>query len=246
LLYFIVWFTLFSQESIQTSFSLAFQTLFLRWGTGLLFGILTWILSGINLKQGLQFGLYQYLPAVLIQVICAPLIIKSVTADKRRPRRSATGSRLVGAEDFGLAHRHAQTEDSTGWDEILAYVKDYSGVEVCLLVDEEGMIVAQKGDPRIETEALAPLAGLLEESCLKVLNRISEKKLEKLETFTPHLRFSLHRVLDYWLVVISDRHTDDLLNIRIQRAVEQLTKKISEKYPPEVYRQREEEHVRNS
>ena len=245
--YFFIWSVLFPQGAAHYAVSLSFQTAFLRWGTGILFGVLTYLLAGIDLWQGIQNGLYLYFPALFLQVVTIPLIIKSVWLDRKRPARRAAGfSRPVGSEEFSLTHKTNLADETASLDEILGYVKDYSGVEVCLLVDQEGLILAQKGDPQIETEALAPLAGLLENSALGVLGRIGEKKIERLESFTPRLRLSLQRVSDFWLVVISDRRTDDLLNIRIQRVTEQLSKKFAEKYPPEVISSREEEYVRNS
>jgi len=246
-LYFLIWTAIFPQRNSQNAVVLAFQTALLRWGCGILFGTLTFLLAGVSWREGIGNGLYKYFPSIFIQVVAAPLIIKSVWLVRSgRPRSRATFSRPVGAEDFSLAHKGVIADDSAHLDEILGYIKDYSGVEVCLLVDQEGLILAQKGDPQIETEALAPLAGLLESSALGVMGRIGEKKIERMETFTPRLRFLAQRVLDFWLVVISSRQTDDLLHIRIQRVIEQLNRKFSEKYPQEVLSQREEAHVRNS
>ena len=246
-LYFLIWTAIFPQENSQNALVLAFQTALLRWGCGILFGSLTFFLAGASWWEGIQNGLFRYFPSIFIQVVAAPLIIKSVWPDRSgRPRSRRTFSRPVGVEDFALAHKGVIADDSAHLDEILDYIKDYSGVEVCLLVDLEGLILAQKGDPQIETEALAPLAGLFESSALGIIGRVGEKKIERMETFTPRLRFLAQRVLDFWLVVISSRQTDDLLHIRIQRVIEQLNRKFSEKYPQEVLSQREETHVRNS
>jgi hypothetical protein len=113
-------------------------------------------------------------------------------------------------------------------------------------VDQDGLIVAQRGNPHLEGEALAPLAQLLENACLTVLGRVGEKEINRIETYTPRLRLSLHQVLNFRLLVFSDRRADDLLNVRIQRVIEQVTKKLTEKYPSEVLSAREGEYVRDT
>ncbi|OGC91783.1 MAG: hypothetical protein A2142_09215 [candidate division Zixibacteria bacterium RBG_16_48_11] len=248
ILYFLIWQVIFPVGQIQDSLGWAFKTALLRWGCGILFGFMTFILAGTSLGEGIQNGLSNYFPALFIQVVAAPLIIKSAWLDRQSPRRrgfvSETGSDrsepILSHKTFPAEHAAAQLED------ILGYVKDYSGVEACLLVDQEGLILAQKGDPYLEFEALAPLAELLESSCLKVLARIGEKRIEKIETYTPRLRLLVHQVQDFRLVVIADRRTDDLLNVRIQRVVEQINKRLNEKYPHQILTTREGEYVRNS
>jgi len=245
-LYFLIWQLSVRQARITDSLSLMFQTAFLRWGCGFLFGFLTFALAGSEIGQGIKDGLYTYLPAVLFQVAAAPLIVKSIWQDRRRFKRrifAPTGATVV---EFSHAHKASSGElVNTNWDDILAYVKDYAGVDACLLVDQEGLIVAQKCDPLLETDNFAPLAELLENTSLKVLRRIGEKHLDKIEAFTPRLRFSVHKVLEFWLVVVADRKTDDLINVRIQRVAEQIHRKLSEKYPQEVLSPREGEYVRD-
>ena len=74
--YFFIWSVLFPQGAAQNAVSLSFQTAFLRWGTGILFGVLTYLLAGVSLREGIQNGLYRYFPALFIQVVTVPLIIK--------------------------------------------------------------------------------------------------------------------------------------------------------------------------
>lgn len=248
-LYFLIWQVIFSSGALRDSLVLVFSTALVRWGCGMLFGLLTFLLAGASFSGGIQNGLYKYFPAVLLQVVAAPLIIQAVWPERkgRFTRRPQPLASHVVSSDFSLTAKGGLTADSTGpLDEMLDYIKDYSGVEACLLVDQEGLILAQRGNPGLDLENLSPLAGLLESSCLKVLARMGEKQLEKVETCTPGLRLSVQKLLDFRLVVVSDRRTDDLLNIRIQRVVEQLTKKLSERYPQEVLMTREEEYVRNS
>lgn len=246
-LYFLLWWLVFSQEKPLTSLALAFQTVLLRWSCGVIFAILAVILAGETFWSGLQNGLYKYFPALFVQVVAAPLIIKLVLLDRRQKVRPPSHPSLVIGEEFAHGRRSAAPEAlPLNLDELLGYIKDYSGVEACLLVDQEGLILAYHGEPHLEPEIFAPLAGLLESSCLKVLARIREKEIKRIETYTSHLRLTVQQVYPFRLLVLADRRTDDLLNIRIQRVVEQIGKSIREKYPQELLEPREEEHVSNS
>jgi predicted regulator of Ras-like GTPase activity (Roadblock/LC7/MglB family) len=245
-LYFLIWQFSVRQAQFTETLSLTIQTAFLRWGCGFLFGFLAFALAGSEIREAIGDGLYAYLPAVVLQVAAAPLIIKSLWLDRRRFRRRAFAPSGASVGEFTQPHKISSADlASTNWDDLLAYVKGYSGVDACLLVDQEGLIVAQKCDPLLETDTFAPLAELLENSCLKVLRRIGEKQLDKIEAFTPRLRFSVHKVQEFWLVVVADRRTDDLINVRIQRVTEQIHRKLSEKYPQEILSPREGENVRD-
>ncbi len=247
-LYFVVWWLVFTQPRIGSSLVLAFNTALLRWVCALMFGLLVFLFTGGNLWVGIQKGLSGYFPALTIQALGAIVIMKLIWLDKRPVRRS----RVIHPRENLFApgaggHREPVGELAHGnWEDLLTYVKDYNGVEASLLVDQEGLVIACKADQYFDPEVFAPLVGLMEDSSLKILHRIAENQIDRIDTFTPRTRISVHKVLDFRLVVVADRGTDDLINLRIQRAVEQLTKLFSEKYPQDVLINREEEHVRNT
>jgi len=103
-------------------------------------------------------------------------------------------------------------------------------VEGAFLVDSEGLIIGQACEEDLDGEKVAPLALSLEDINSNLLKKLGESKIERIQLFTPKRWINLNRVLDFTLVTIASRNTDELLNIRIIKSAEMLKKFLKERY----------------
>ena len=115
-------------------------------------------------------------------------------------------------------------------EEALHYLQEYSGVKGAILVDNEGLVVGSDTSPDFDPEIFASLAIGLKEANHNLLEKINESKMEKMGIHTPHLWISLNQILSLTLVTVADRHTDELLSVRISQAVGMIKKHLEERY----------------
>jgi len=90
-----VFFVMRSQASILQVFQGAGLTFLYRIVVGTIFGLFISIMYGVNLSAALSLGVSRYFPAILLHIITAPFIMKTVylailgedVGDGRRPRK---------------------------------------------------------------------------------------------------------------------------------------------------------------
>ena len=111
------------------------------------------------------------------------------------------------------------------------YLSEYSGVNIALIFDKEGLVVAQNSPSAIDGEDMEAI-GL---EFLKVNNEYAQKLVgpgcEAISLKTDKDWVVLADAGEFYLFVLAERRVDDLLSVRVQRSVEMITNYVDKKYP---------------
>jgi predicted regulator of Ras-like GTPase activity (Roadblock/LC7/MglB family) len=205
---------------------------------GLVFSLLLGALFGLGFGAALSTGLLGYLPGVLLQIALVPFMLQSVF-DFRRPRRVMPASRPTDAPKAERAR--ASAAEPTAWttssdhmpdfDAAVSHIAAYSTVRLALLVDDDGLCVARAGRPHGDSDLWAPVTQLLYGAIRRELARTPEDGLERFELTQADQRIVVARVASFFLAVLFDSTTDELVNVRIAQAVEMIKRYAEHNYP---------------
>ena len=136
----------------------------------------------------------------------------------------------------GLENRPATAEspviggDAQGFDKATRYIGEHSSVKLAAVVDHEGLLLSNFTRGGIIAEDVAPFALLIKADGAGSMNFLSYGCPERVEFQLSNDRVVLCYEESYCLMVIAERHSDDLLNIRINQAMEMVKKHMSERY----------------
>lgn len=140
------------------------------------------------------------------------------------------------------ASSHARV-DHTGFDRAVNYIGEHGSVHLATVLDDEGLVLGAFRRGSIDPEDWAPLALLLEEGGNQVLSRGRLSGLEKMDLVLKDKRLIVSRPEGCHLMVLADRHDDDLLNIRINQSLEMINKFVAERYGEKLNPNAERIHV---
>ena len=112
----------------------------------------------------------------------------------------------------------------------LHYLREYSGVKAAILVDYEGLVVAEDSSSGFDPETVASFARCMKETNDQILNKMGEGCSERIGIYTQDVWMSLNQIGNFTLVVLSDRRTDELLSVRIQQSTGMIKRTLTEKY----------------
>lgn len=115
------------------------------------------------------------------------------------------------------------------------YLSGYSGVIGAVVADDEGLVITCSPPAMEEGEMYAALGLEITRVIDSDISRLIEPGCGFISIKTDTRWMTIGATLNVYLVVLADRKADDLLNVRIQRALDMITKHIKEKYPAEVY-----------
>jgi len=135
------------------------------------------------------------------------------------------------------------TREVSGFDRAVNYVGEHSSVHLAAVVDAEGLLLASYCRGQIDPEAWAPLALLFLDGSRQVLGRADMVGLEKVDLVLKDKRLVVASPEGCHLLVLSERHDDDLLNIRINQALDMINKYVAERYGSKLNPNAERIHV---
>ena len=133
------------------------------------------------------------------------------------------GGRLVSFEKETKGRAENKLEN------ILRYLKEYAGVKAAVLVDHQGLVVAQAAAD-FDPETVACFARCFKEVNDGMLRKMGEKPSERIGIHTPDVWICLSQIGSFTLVVLSDRRTDELLSVRISQSTGMIKKFLTERY----------------
>jgi predicted regulator of Ras-like GTPase activity (Roadblock/LC7/MglB family) len=260
--YVVIFFVLFSRASALRILFFALSTLVYRLSVGICSGLFLTAMFSLDLSSALKLGIQGYLPAFLLQAIMSPFVLKSsfemLLKKPTRRRKESQGLEKISPEK---PSPFFETEISKSWgdqmkatssveekkrarkgelEEALHYLREYSGVKGAILVDNEGLVVGGDTLSDFDPEVFASLAICLKEANHNLLERINESQLDRIGIHTPNLWISLNQILSFTLVTVADRHTDELLSVRISQAVGMIKKHLEERYSQKILKRAEE------
>jgi len=250
--YMLILFFMFSRVSALKVFLCALVTLGYRIGMGIGFGILLLIMFSLPLSSSLQLGIHQYLPAFLLQALMSPFALKSffevpmgkTKRSKKTPMKyerrvleplpssfvSETSKEKLGGKREIPQQKKIEVAGKVSFESVLHYLREYAGVKAAILVDQEGLVVAYDSLSDFDAEEVAPFARSLKEANDKILHKIGEKASERIGIYTPDVWVNLNQIGGVTLVVLSDRHTDELLSVRILQSMGMIKKIFAQRY----------------
>jgi predicted regulator of Ras-like GTPase activity (Roadblock/LC7/MglB family) len=215
----------------------------------------------LDLSSALKLGIHHYLPAFLLQAMMSPFILKSpfdmvmkkpagskkdhegfkkttpetpLTFFESQISKSGRDQMKVSSSTEKKRVKKADIEDA------LHYLREYSGVKGAILVDNGGLVVGGDTSSDFDPEIFASLAICLKEANHNLLKKINESNLERIGIHTSDLWISLNQILSFTLVTVADRHTDELLSVRISQAAGMIKKHLEERYSQKILKGVEE------
>lgn len=155
-----------------------------------------------------------------------------------QPRRTEPAAFAKRAEASGGAPR-----DARGFERAVSYIGEHASVNLAAVVDYEGLLLSSFRRGAIDPDTWAPLALLFIDESRKVLSRGHVNGLEKVDLVLKDKRLVVARPEGCYLLVVAERHDDDLLNIRINQALEMIGKFVAERYSSRMNANAERIHV---
>lgn len=262
--YVLVLFILFPRESASRILPFAMITLGYRITLGLGFTVLLLAMFSLSITSALRLGLHLYAPAVVLQSVMAPFVLKSVFGVYLKNRRMDQRPRVVGfqqesgEESFSPSpempeepeyvrpfqpERESKLTVKGSLESILHYLREYAGVKAALLLDREGLVVACDSRQEFDAEKIASFSRLLKETNDKVLLAMGERPAERIGIHTSDLWISLYQIGEFTLAVLSERRTDELLSVRITQSTVMIERFLAEKYQLKLEKAVEALHV---
>lgn len=263
--YMVVFFISFSKTSTLWVLFLAILTFLYRLSIGICSGLFLTAMFSLDVSVSLKLGLYKYLPAFLLQAMMSPFVLKSFfeLAMKRPAERKEepeglqkpTPERHLSFLETPISkpgREQMKTTSSTeekkrakkgGLEDVLHYLREYSGVKGAILADNEGLVVACDTLSGFDPEIFASFALSLKQVNSDLLKKINESKLERMGIHTSNMWISLNQILDFTLVTVADRHTDELLSVRISQATGMIKRHLEERYNQKILKGAEECNV---
>jgi len=260
--YMLIFFILFSKASALKVFLFAWTTLGYRIGLGIGFGIFLLIMFSLPLSFSLKLGIFQYMPAFLLQALMSPFVLKSpfetfvrrAKGVKKMPIEfqkketepfpstfaSERSKEKLDGEGAVSPQKEIKVIRGTNLESVLHYLREYAGVKAAVLVDSEGLVVAKDSSSDFDPEKIASFARCLKEANDQTLHRMGEKASERIGIYTSDLWICLNQVDNFTLVVMSDRQTDELLSVRILQSTGMIKKFLTERYQPNILKVVEE------
>jgi predicted regulator of Ras-like GTPase activity (Roadblock/LC7/MglB family) len=110
------------------------------------------------------------------------------------------------------------------------YLTEYAGVRGAVIADNEGLVVARSGGEKFNAELYCALAKEIASSLNKILPELIKPGIEYLAIKTSQDWLTVARSESFLLVVAAERNADELLNVRIGRAVEMISSHLKNKY----------------
>lgn len=199
-------------------------------------------------------------PLVMRSAVLPILGVNSIRSRRRKPGRAAVGQELGGTSvaisvsqgvvmsqpvsatapkpsrepiSRQLSPAKGSYGSANGFERAVRYIGEHGSVYMAAVVDHEGLLLAQFKRGNFLPEDYAPLAQLLNEDNSRLLSRrgFDFSELERIDLGLKDERLVVCKHDFCTLVVIAERQSDDLLNIRINQGMDTIAKYVEERYP---------------
>ncbi len=221
-----------------------------RLTTSLIFCAYLMLMERVPLGEAVGSALINFKPAVVLFTLTAPFVFGSFSRNILgiRNRHFTKGNQERKIIDGvtrpepayttvhePLHHHQAPARSvneffSRTFNDAVAHVGQYSGVHCAMLIDSEGLPVAAWSRGRYDQEMWGALSRKLVDDVTATCEYGGVTQPDSLEFRSGNERFSLQRVADMWLVSIADAASDELEKIRVNQAVEMVTRHLQERY----------------
>lgn len=166
------------------------------------------------------------------QVIAAVHTIRGTTPAEEKPSTPGTDQPMVATSDH-VAESGTDNEKLSGvngFERATRYIGEDASVHLAAVVDSQGLIVSQFVRGEISSEEWAPLTQLLLQENEQVLKRVNRGAPEQIDLALPDRRVVVVKDGAFYLLVLADRQTDELLRIKINQALDGIRKHVAARY----------------
>ncbi len=274
LFYFIITFVLYRQVTFFQAIQISGVCLIYRLILAALFSLLLAVVHSMSVNVSFTLGMYGYLPALLLDVVATPLMLKPVldgvysegfqgrvlrTAEleNNETRESGSASLVYSREHKGSKpasrpvyasvspRKPTQTgpaketqytnSELNGFDKATKYVGEDGSVRLVAVIDREGLLLSNFTRGGLVAEDIAPHVLTIATACADKMEKIDCEAPERIDFMLKNERIVLATEKHCSLIVIAERRSDDLLNIRINQAIEMIKKYMSERYSQKLH-----------
>lgn len=125
------------------------------------------------------------------------------------------------------------------------YLTEYSGVHAAVVLDDEGLVISNSPTDDIRNESLAAIGLEIIREINNKINRLIEPDCNLISLKTNKNWLIIAKTPPYYLIVIADKKTDNLLNVRIQKSIEIISDHIKNQYANLNYQNKQLSHPKN-
>ncbi len=140
--------------------------------------------------------------------------------------------------DYSAFQSHSpapiKTQSDNGFDKAVHYIGENGSTLMAAVVDNEGLLLGSFQRAMFEAEDVAPLVLPILEQNKKSFDKLKLTTPEKTDMMFENQRLIIASEKKYTLVVVSERTVDDVLNIRINQALEMIRIYTAERYSDEL------------
>ena len=126
-------------------------------------------------------------------------------------------------------------KESSKFASAVEYLTDYTGVVGAVIADAEGLAVASSPAGLVDGDLYAALGPEIFNTADRIIEKMAQPGCKYIALKTDERWLTVAAAMGFLLIVLADKKADDLLNVRIQRALEMIANHAKEKYPAEVY-----------
>ena len=221
-----------------------------RLSLSLIFCVYLLVMERVPFSDAVADGFLEFRPAVFLFSLTAPFVFGSFTRGilgirNRRFTKGNQDRKIIDGSprpvqsytqapepihNYHAPARSASEYFSRTFNEAVAHVGQYSGVQCAMLIDAEGLPVAAWSRGNYNQEMWGALSRKLVDEIASTCAMGGAANPVSLEFKSGNERFLLQRVADMWLVSIADAASDELEKIRVSQAVEMVTRHLQERY----------------
>ncbi|NMC43823.1 MAG: hypothetical protein GYA46_07885 [candidate division Zixibacteria bacterium] len=244
-------------------------TLAYRLILGAVLGVALVVMYGLGLSVAFSLGMTKYMPAILLQAVAAPFVLRTVYLDlsanlasgrkgrssRRMPPPTIIDTATTMAPPVREIIPAARPEhpsqsaliEGNQFDRAVAYLGESGAVRMALLVDQEGLSLAKFIRGGDDAEVWAPLAVMVLNQNRGLIARVDgQDNPDKVDIVTRGVRLLVRRIDRVILLVAAEPNADETIHIRIAQATDMVRKYMSERYSPALFARVEDRYVSHS
>lgn len=122
------------------------------------------------------------------------------------------------------------TGQMNGFEKAIQYLGEHGSVELACAVDHEGLSLARFSRGDIDPDEWVPLTDWFVKNNSTILDRFALPRPDKVDLLLPNKRVIVATQGSRSVMVVAERQSDEVLNIRINQAMEMISRYVAERY----------------
>jgi predicted regulator of Ras-like GTPase activity (Roadblock/LC7/MglB family) len=244
--YFLIYLAILPSLPVRQKIVAGGITVLFRLTVGLVMGVLVSLMHGAPLAKAIAYCMWEYLPALGLHIIFAPFVLQPIfnrgwrrgvrfAIDSGRQTtepRSNAGFSFSGLPPATSSTRLRSETGELSFEAATAWIGDYSGVRMSLVVDEDGLVVSHWSRQEYSQDAEFWAAVAVEMIRFHRHWPAADEPVDirRLEVETASGKLALRRAGPFWLVTITEADAGELVSVRVTQAVEMIEKHYHDRY----------------